>query len=320
MNRRSKKRIALFMSLLALSATTLVLFIVPAGAAPNAPAVNVYQANNGGVKVAFTGDGVVGATFAVTCTSTAGGSFTATGKSQSASPLTVTGMGTTAPLSLPGMTPVVYNVVTCNVTETTPSPIATGPAGTASSALMVTSGPGCIPSGPVAAPTNISAAAQAFPGAVVSWAPVATDCLVGYLITPATGKAVLVTGPGTTTVMKGPYALGILIQFTVAAVTGAGVGPASVGVGVVIGTPAAPHAVTATRAGKGAIKVAFKAGPNNGAAITDLTATCGLHSASGKASPLTVKGLVAGNSYKCTVAATNSRGTGAPARSAAVKA
>jgi len=314
MNRRLKKPIALFTSLAALSATAVVLLTaVPAGAAPNAPAVTVFQANNGGVQVSFTGDGLSGATFAVSCTSTTGGSFTKSGLNQNASPVAVKGMGTDAPLSAPGVTPVVYNVVTCNVTETSPS-LATGPAGTGNDSLIQTSGPGCQPSGTVAAPTNISAAAQGFPGAVVSWAPVATDCLVGYLVTPSSGKAVLVLGPGTTTVMQGPYAFGILIQFTVAAVTGAGVGPASVGVGVTIGTPAAPQAVTASHAAKGAIKVAFKAGANNGAAITALTATCGGHSASGKTSPLIVKGLTAGTSYHCTVAATNSRGTGASAR------
>lgn len=319
MNRRLKRPVALFTSAVALSATALVLFTVPAGAALNAPAVTVFQSNKGVPEVAFTGDGVAGATFAVSCSSTTGGSFTKSGLSQSASPVATKGLGTDAPLSAPGVTPVVDNVVTCNVTETSPSQ-GTGPAGTGSDALIQTSGPGCQPSGAVAAPTNISAAAQGFPGAVVSWAPVATDCLVGYLVTPSSGKAVLVLGPGTTTVMQGPYAFGILIQFTVAAVTGAGVGPASVGVGVTIGTPAAPQAVTVSHAGKGAVKVAFKAGASNGAAITGFTATCGLHSASGKASPVTVKGLAAGKPYNCTVAATNSRGKGASAQVEAAKA
>jgi len=319
MNRRLKRPIALFTSLAALSATALVLLTLPAGAAPNAPDVTVFQSNKGTPEVAFIGDGVAGATFAVSCTSTTGGSFTKSGLSQSASPVATKSLGTDAPLSAPGVTPVVYNVVTCNVTETTPSQ-GTSPPGTSSDALVQTSGPGCQPSGTVAAPTNISAAAQGFPGAVVSWAPVATDCLVGYLVTPSSGKAVLVLGPGTTTVMQGPYAYGILIQFTVAAVTGAGVGPASVGVGVTIGTPAAPQAVAATHAGKGTVKVAFEPGASNGAAINGFTARCGLHSASGTASPLTVKGLTAGKSYHCTVAASNSRGKGASAQFEAAKA
>jgi hypothetical protein len=319
-NRRVKKPIALFASVVALSGAALAVLSAPAEAAPNAPAVSIIETNSKAVQVAFTGDGLAGATFAVSCTSTAGGSFTASGLSQSKSPVTVKGMGTTSPLSDPGVTPVVYNVVTCSVTETSPSPIATGPAGTASFALIPGSGPGCLPSGTVAAPTNVSAEAEGFPGAVVSWAPVATDCLVGYLVAPSTGSAVLVLGPGTTTKLKGPFTSGTLVAFTVAAVTGAGVGPASVGVGVTIGTPAAPHAVTARHAGKGAIKVAFRASADNSAAITGFTATCGLHSASGQASPLIVKGLAAGKSYKCTVAATNSWGKGESARSEAAKA
>jgi hypothetical protein len=214
-----------------------------------------------------------------------------------------------------------------------PSVLLTGLAGLSAAALVLstvpagatshpraTSGPGCLPSGTVAAPTDISAAAQAFPGAVVSWAPVATDCLVGYLITPSSGSAVLVFGPGTTTRLKGPFTFGAPIAFTVAAVTGAGAGPASVPVAVTIGTPGAPQAVTASHLAKGTIKVAFKLGARNAAAITGFTATCGTHSASGKTSPLAVKGLTAGKAYHCTVAATNSWGTGASATSQAVKA
>ena len=320
MNRRMQKAVALFTSLVALSATTLVLLTAPAGAAPNAPAVRVFQVNNGGVQVAFTGDGAAGATFAVSCTSAAGGSFTSSSVSQSASPVTAKGLGSTAPLSAPGVTPVVYNVVTCNVTESFPTPVDTSPPGTASAALTPISGTGCQPSGSVAAPTNVSAAAEAFPGAVVSWAPVDTDCLVGYLVTPSTGSAVLVPGHATWTRLKGPFAFGVTFEFVVAAVTGAGVGPASVGVGVTIGTPAAPHAVTASHAGKGAIAVAFKAGAGNGAPITKFTVTCGLHSATGTASPVTVKRLTVGKSYKCAVAATNSRGKGASAQAQATNA
>lgn len=314
MSARSKKPIALLASLVVFSATALALFTAPAGAAPNAPSVSIFETNSKAIQVFFTGDGLAGATFAVSCTSTAGGTFTASGLTQSKSPITVKGI-TANPLSDPGVTPVVYNVITCSVTETSPSPVATSPPGTATFTLIPNSGPGCTPSGTVAAPVGVSAAAEGFPGAVVSWAPVATDCLVGYLITPSSGSAVLILGPGTTTKLKGPYTAGATVFFTVAAVTGAGVGPASVGVGVSIGSPAAPQAVTAHRVGKGVIKVAFKAGPGNGSPITGFTATCGLHSASGKASPLIVKGLTVGKSYKCTAAATNSRGTSAPARS-----
>jgi large repetitive protein len=110
------------------------------------------------------------------------------------------------------------------------------------------------------------------------------------------------------------------VGFTVAAVTGSGVGPASAGISVTIGSPATVTHLKAAKAGNGAIKVSFKAGASNGAAIQSFTATCGSHSATGKASPLTVKGLTAGKSYTCTVSATNSRGKGPSARSNATKA
>lgn len=270
---------------------------------PNPSGVIVVQNNLVSVTVSFTGDGATGATFSTSCTSSAGGG-----------PVVVAGP---SPVIVGGFTNLASQVITCGVTETAHSLSTTvGGAGI----MFGHSGPGCIPSGTVAAPGQISAAAQAFPGAEVSWAPVATDCLVGYLVTPTTGTPVFVTGYGTTTLVKGPFAFGSNVGFTVAAVTGSGIGPQSVDVNVTIGTPAAPHAVTATHAGKGAIKVAFKTGTNNGAAISGFVATCGSKSSVGKASPLVVTGLKTGKSYTCTVTATNSRGTGAAGRSKPAKA
>ena len=326
MNGRLRKSRALLATTALVTGGVIASLAAPAGAAgpPNAPTVTVVQANTASValiKVRFTGDGDLTATFTGTCTTTANGTFNFGPVEQSGSPVTIPGLTPgfqDTPLSPPGVSPVVYNVVTCSVTETTDMG-GTGPAGTASLALTIP-GPGCAPSGTVAAPGQISAAAQAFPGAVVSWAPVATDCLVGYLVTPSSGSAVLVLGAGTTTLMKGPFALGTAVGFTVAAVTGAGVGPQSVAVSVNIGSPAAPAAVHASAAGLTAIKVSFKAGANNGATIKSFTATCGSHSAIGKAGPLTVKGLSRGHKYACTVTATNSRGTGAAARSGTVTA
>jgi hypothetical protein len=326
MNGKLGKSCALWATAALVTGGVIATLAAPAGAAspPPAPTVTVVQANTqtiARIKVSFTGDGDGTATFSGTCTSTANGSFNFGPVNQSGSPVSISGLlpgFANTPLSAPGVTPVVYNVVTCNVTETT-NLGGTGPAGTGSVALT-TVGPGCAPSGTVTAPGQVSAAAQAFPGAVVSWAPVATDCLIGYLVTPSSGSAVLTLGPGTTTLLKGPFTFGSEVDFTVAAVTAAGVGPQSATVAVTIGSPAAPHAVTARNSGHGAIKVSFKAGGNNGAPITSFTATCGAHSASGTASPLAVKGLTRGHKYTCTVSAANSRGTGATARSAAVKA
>jgi hypothetical protein len=324
-NSRLRRSGALVAAAALVTGGVLASLAAPAGAAgpPNAPTVAVSQANTPSIariKVGFVGDGDPTAAFIGSCTSTAGGSFNFGPVNQSASPVSISGYlagFVDTPLSAPGVSPVVYNVVTCSVTETVTTGGGTSPEGTASVALTA-SGPGCVPSGTVTAPGGVSGAAQGFPGAVVSWAPVATDCLIGYLVTPSSGSAVLVLGQGTTTLMKGPFALGSLVGFTVAAVTGAGVGPQSAQLSITIGSPAAPAAVHATAVGKTAIKVSFKAGADNGATITSFTATCGSHSATGKTGPLTVKGLTRDHRYTCAVTAANSRGTGASARSGTV--
>jgi titin len=173
------------------------------------------------------------------------------------------------------------------------------------------------------APTKLSAASEAFPGAVVSWAPATSDpvgCIAGYIITPllngtTPGIQTALLGHGTTAVVRG-LTLGASYTFTVAAQNGQTVGPDSAPTAsVTIGTPAAASAIRATRSGKGAVKVAFKAANGNGAAITSYTATCQTFagkatSSSGKSSPVTVGGLKHGKVYHCVVRASNSRGTG----------
>ena len=85
---------------------------------------------------------------------------------------------------------------------------------------------------------------------------------------------------------------------------------------VIVGSPAAPTAVTASHFATGQIKVMFTPGASNGSPVTSFTATCmssngGVTgSMSGAASPLTVTGLTGGKTYTCTVKGTNARGTG----------
>ncbi|MEG3193506.1 fibronectin type III domain-containing protein, partial [Lysobacter sp. D1-1-M9] len=70
---------------------------------------------------------------------------------------------------------------------------------------------------------------------------------------------------------------------------------------------------TATRAGAGAVKVAFTAPAfEGGADITSYTVTSapGGITATGSGSPITVTGLAAGTSYTFTVVATNTAGSG----------
>ena len=185
---------------------------------------------------------------------------------------------------------------------------------------------------PMTAPTNPSSA----PGnasATVSWAPATSDpdgCIAGYVVTPFLNGvrqgSTLIPGPGTTTVIKG-LTNGQTYTFTIAAESGRTIGPESVPTGpVTIGTPAAATALKVSRVGKGTVKVAFKAARNHGARITKYTATCrssagAAKSKAGKSSPIVVNGLNKGKAYRCTVKATNRRGTGPQSKqSAKVKA
>lgn len=288
------------------NAATASTFLPP----PTPTITTVTNETSSTASVAF-GPVAAGATYTVTCTPVPpafGGTGTGTG---SGSPILVTGLSSDVPYS-------------CTVTAS----FGNGVSSTSAAAFTVvpaTSGPGC--AGSATAPTNLSAVSMAFPGAVVSWAPVIPNpasCLVGYVVTPTQGSTALtptfVLGHGTTTNVLN-LSEGSSYTFTVAAVTGSGVGPASTPTAsVTIGSPAAVTALKVASAGKTAIKVSFKAGRDNGAAITGFVATCGSKSTFGKASPVTVKGLTAGKTYTCTVRAANSRGMGASARSGSVKA
>jgi hypothetical protein len=87
---------------------------------------------------------------------------------------------------------------------------------------------------------------------------------------------------------------------------------------IAVGAPAAPTGVTAVKVASGTLKISYTAGANNGSAITSYTATCASSnggvsgSASGTASPFTVGSLTPGDTYTCTVGATNARGTSLP--------
>jgi len=212
---------------------------------------------------------------------------------------------------------------------TAASPLATAPCtgGLGSGGLPCAGIPG-----PLSAPLTPTAAAEAFPGAAVSWAPPLNGCPAGYVVTPylnGVGQTPTIThGPGTTTVVGGLTA-GAAYTFTVAAYDAHTVGPASVmtTAPVTIGAPAAAKALHVAKVGKGTVTIAFAAAANNGAPITKYTATCTstdggvTKAAAGKASPLKVTGLTTGKTYTCTVKATNKRGTGPASRpSAAVKA
>ncbi len=287
---------------------------MPATVPDQPTGVSVNYAGTDGVSVGFIpgfNGGASVTTFTATCmsldnepTGTASGS---------GSPIVVTGLTSLHPYQ-------------CTVTAT--NLVGTSVASSPSNVIWPgTTGPGCgMPSAPrmvTTAPGNNSA--------VVSWAPAASGCVAGYIVTPYLGSeqqmSTLIAGEGTTTVIS-HLVTGSTYQFTVSAENGSVAGPASpLSAPVTVGTPTAATALKVSKVAKGAIKVAFKASRANGAPITRYAATCKssnggtTKSKMGKAAPITVAGLTKGKTYTCAVIATNSRGPGPlSARSARVKA
>jgi virginiamycin B lyase len=291
---------------------------------PDAPAIgSVASAGVGVVSVSFTPGSDGGShitTFTATCMSLAG--YGSNSASDSGSPIVVAGLVSGTPYS-------------CSVTAT--NNIGTsGPSGASSVIYPASSPPGGGGGGgggggnctgtPTAPRTPTAAAGNG--SAIVSWAPSTSGCVAGYIVTPYLGGVAqtptLITGHGTTTVIKG-LINGDKYTFTVTAENGVVPGPASVmTASVTVGAPGAVSAVTVTKIGKGSVKVSFVAGRNNGAPIKSYTATCTssnggkTESKAGKASPVTVTGLTAGKTYACSVSATNSRGAGPASRQSAV--
>ena len=175
------------------------------------------------ISLAVTGDGYnageIG--FVATCTQT-------DGKTASVS----SNLGpNTATIVVPGFATEIGDQATCTVRQYSEAfsygdiPSVAGPASATYveplDPASVGNGKGCATT--LTAPTALSSASEAFPGAVVSWAPATSDpanCISGYLVTPSSGKAVFVSGGGTTTVVRG-LTEGSTYTFTVAAVSGA---------------------------------------------------------------------------------------------------
>jgi hypothetical protein len=159
--------------------------------------------------------------------------------------------------------------------------------------------------------------------ATVSWAPsnsTPAGCVAGSVVTPLIGgvaqSAVLIPGPGTTTVVSG-LTNGQSYTFTVAAEDSQAVGEPSQPIGpITVGAPAAVGAVKASRVSRGTVKITFGTPSGNGAPVTRYAAVCAstnggvTRTTVGSRSPLVAKVLTPGKTYRCTVRATNSRGTG----------
>jgi len=255
------------------------------------------------VLVSFTGDGAPGATFTVTCVSSVTG------------PLP-TATGTGSPILVSGITNLVSQTITCQVAETNSYGVM-GPCSTpASTTLFGASGEGdCTTTLP--APTKLSVATGEG-SATLSWTgipPELANCLQGYVVTPSgSGVQFESLGPWTTTVVHG-LTDGTSVTFTVAAANGGGIFAASPSTApIIIGAPAAPNAVKATKIAGNALRVSFTPPTGNGSAITGYGATC-RSSNGGKARTtlsrtprFAVKRLTPGKTYSCTAVAANSRG------------
>ena len=158
--------------------------------------------------------------------------------------------------------------------------------------------------------------------AKLTWRPPASDgrsAITGYVVTPVkngSAQAARVFNSTKTSQVITGLTNGAPYRFRVAARNAVGTGATASSGGIRVGAPGAPPMPTVSRPASGSLKVKFTAPSGNGAPITSFTATCSSSDggASGSKSrsnnPITVTGLTAGKTYRCRVAATNSRGTG----------
>jgi hypothetical protein len=181
--------------------------------------------------------------------------------------------------------------------------------------------------------------------ATVTWDPPVLHGglpVTGYVITPFLGHVALPAHRFHSTATQqviGRLQNGHTYTFKVAVVNRLGVGPSSLtgsqlktfhtgpltnrSPAIKIGAPTAPAVVNVAPNGAGALTVQYSPANGNGAAVTGYTVVCVSHdggaarSASADAGTLSVvvSALTAGKTYKCSVTASNQRGTGPPATS-----
>jgi alpha-tubulin suppressor-like RCC1 family protein len=141
--------------------------------------------------------------------------------------------------------------------------------------------------------------------------------ITGYKVTAylnGAAKSVQNFGPGATGGTMTGLTNGKTYALKVAAKNVLGTGP-SASASVVVGTPTAPTGIRAARVTTG-LRVAFTASANNGSTISGYTVKCSssnggaTRTKTGPSSPITVVGPTLHRTYRCTVNATNARGTG----------
>ncbi len=283
--------------------------IVGTPAAPTAVAVasKATGTTTGSLMVSFVlgvdnGSPITGQT--ATCSSSDGGA-TATG----------TTTGATTPITVTGAT--TGDSYTCTVTASN-APGAGAPSAPSGAVIV----------GAPAAPSAVAAAVKTTKITTGSLSVTFTNgASDGSPITGQTATCVSSNGgPTETGTNSGSAAAPIVVSnvttgdayiCTVTATNARGTSVASApSLAVIVGSPAAPSAVTAVTTAAGQLAVTFTPGSDHGSPILDFTAQCSSSNGgtsgttSGSASTLVVTGLTPGDTYTCAVTATNARGAG----------
>ena len=196
-----------------------------------------------------------------------------------------TATGTTSPISVSGLTAGSSYTFTVTATNT---------AGTSSSSTS-SSSVTLVP----AAPTGVSGTASGTSG-IISFT--ASAGATSYTVTSSPGG---ITATGTSSPITMTGLTGSSYTFTITATNAGGTSAASTPSATVNFVPLAPTGISATTSGTNAT-VSFTA--STGATSYTVTSSGG-HTATGTASPITVSGLTAGNTYTFTVTASNAAGT-----------
>lgn len=236
-----------------------------------------------------------------TCTSSSGGvTKTGTRLGAAAGPISVAGVTTGVPY-------------TCRVKQTNAR--GASPASAASAPVIV---------GSPAPATGVKARSNTASGTgsvVVSFTPGASNgsaisSFTATCTSPNGGTTHVATKAASPITVAG-LATGKTYSCYVTATNARGNGPASPrSLALIVGSPAPPTAVKAVRVASGSLRVSFTPGADNGSATTRYETDCSptnggvAAGAYSSASPATVVGLTAGKTYRCTVQATNARGTG----------
>jgi len=179
--------------------------------------------------------------------------------------------------------------------------------------------------GPADAPTNVHATAGVGSATITWTAPFDEGSpIYDYVVTASPGGKKADAAPPATKVTMNGLTPGTTYTFTVAGNNGAGAGTESapsnkVTIPAPPARPAAPHVQSGPAPGAtGSLRVTYTAPANHGSAITKYTAKCtpanggasktATH-AGATAAPITISGLPTKTAYRCTISATNARGT-----------